>query len=341
MSTTQHHAYDLTDVVPSEQLPFSASFDVDGDMSMNCTRLARTGDLLRADLDLRTGESDMQLSVLGGDQYFVDWGAYHFRRGLRLEARTDQPALQLSFQLAGSTHSVRTPFGLDFALRAGETNLVFVPSIDGRFEVASDLRGDMFEVLLSHAYFSSLAERYPQLLGDVLERTLREQPFWLSRHHLRITPAMLSVIERIRRCEADHAAGSLFLEAQVLELIALQFEQLGTQTTDGHDLSAADVDRIHHAREVLLAHLTNPPTLAELARAVGTNEHTLNRGFNAVFGSSPYAYMLEHRMERARSYVVDTDLTIAEIAFRMGYSDPAHLTNAFRKQYGHPPSTLR
>ena len=34
-------------------------------------------------------------------------------------------------------------------------------------------------------------------------------------------------------------------------------------------------------------------------------------------------------------------LTLAEIAYRSGYSDPAHFTNAFRRQYGVPPSALR
>lgn len=87
--------------------------------------------------------------------------------------------------------------------------------------------------------------------------------------------------------------------------------------------------------------MKDPPTLAELSKLVGTNEFKLKGDFKEVFGTTPYAYHLKHKLELARSYILDTDLTIAEIAYKVGYSDPAHLTNAFRKQYDIPPSELR
>jgi AraC family transcriptional regulator, transcriptional activator of the genes for pyochelin and ferripyochelin receptors len=71
------------------------------------------------------------------------------------------------------------------------------------------------------------------------------------------------------------------------------------------------------------------------------NEFKLKRGFREIFGTSPYAFLLQHKLELARNYLLDTEWSIGEIARRIGYRDPAHFTHAFRKQYGLRPSDLR
>ena len=119
------------------------------------------------------------------------------------------------------------------------------------------------------------------------------------------------------------------------------FSQTEKSSSNGHSLSSLELERIHRAKEILTDRLEDPPTLAELSKLIGTNEFKLKSGFKEVFGTSPYAYHLQHKLELARSYILDTDLTIAEISYRVGYSDPAHFTNAFRKQFDIRPSDLR
>ncbi|HEX2188419.1 MAG TPA: AraC family transcriptional regulator, partial [Longimicrobiaceae bacterium] len=232
--------------------------------------------------------------------------------------------------------------GADFHLAAGETNLVVVPPAGGTFELKQESRGEVFEVMLSHAYFAGLAARHPHLLEGFLEGMQRDAVCLLGREHPRMTPQMWGVVQRIRRHGGEHSAGSLFLEAQILELLGMQLAGLRQPPRPGGlRLSRSDVDGIHAARELLLARLADPPSLAELARHALTNEFKLKRGFKALFGTSPYAYLLEHRLELARAHLLDTEWTVAEIARRVGYSDPAHLTHAFRKRYGQRPSDLR
>ncbi|NDJ21718.1 hypothetical protein GS682_08720 [Nostoc sp. B(2019)] len=61
------------------------------------------------------------------------------------------------------------------------------------------------------------------------------------------------------------------MEAKVLELMALLVEQeveaqKGKNQT--HPLKSDDLQRIHHAREILLRNLDNPPSLVDLSRQV-------------------------------------------------------------------------
>lgn len=334
--------YRMSDLMPEAIDVLDGEFDIDGHFETRRTHAAVTGDLHRADFDVESDFGDARSSLLGTDSLLVVWTTYRMRGGVAYEARIDRPFLELCFQLDGSAHLDMGPSDEEIVFRAGENNLMYVPATSGSFGMSRDCGGSVFEVLLSTQYVEDLADRYPHLFDAHLESVSREEPFWLSGEHLRIDPRMRSVIQRIRNGDAEEAAGSLFLESQILELLALQFQQMHRPVSgNGHDLSSTDAERIRHAGDVLLGRIDDPPTLTELARIVGTNEFTLKRGFKAMFGTSPYDYLLRHKLELARSYILDTDLTIAEIAYRVGYSDPAHLTTAFRKRFELRPSDLR
>jgi AraC-like DNA-binding protein len=90
------------------------------------------------------------------------------------------------------------------------------------------------------------------------------------------------------------------------------------------------------ARELLHARLTDPPTLEELAEAVGTRPFTLLRAFRAAYGLPPHAYLTNLRVQRARE-LLDAGLRPAEVAARTGFTDQPHLTRHFKRVVGVPP----
>lgn len=93
----------------------------------------------------------------------------------------------------------------------------------------------------------------------------------------------------------------MFLEAKVIELLLLQLEQFAT-----HDcavfcsLKSADVEKMYHAKEIILNQLHIPCSLIDLARQVGTNEFTLKKGFKEVFGTNVFGMVGEMRMQHAK-----------------------------------------
>ncbi|MEC5142918.1 helix-turn-helix domain-containing protein [Chitinophaga sp. 212800010-3] len=52
-------------------------------------------------------------------------------------------------------------------------------------------------------------------------------------------------------------------------------------------------------------------------------------------------FQLEKRFELARTYLLDREKTISEIAYMLGYSSIQHFSKAFRKKYGVAPGKLR
>jgi AraC family transcriptional regulator len=63
--------------------------------------------------------------------------------------------------------------------------------------------------------------------------------------------------------------------------------------------------------------------------------------FQATTRMTPHRYVLKRRVERARELLTKTHLSIAEIAYRCGFANQAHLTLAFGKECGLTPGEYR
>lgn len=101
--------------------------------------------------------------------------------------------------------------------------------------------------------------------------------------------------------------------------------------------SVRDLRRIDEARDILIENYRNPPVIPALARRVGVNQTKLKSLFKSVYGITIHEFSKRLRMERASELLAKGDLTIAEIAYSVGYEFPASFTHAFRKFYGHSP----
>jgi AraC-like DNA-binding protein len=82
-------------------------------------------------------------------------------------------------------------------------------------------------------------------------------------------------------------------------------------------------------------------TTATMARAAGIGVSRLHALFREEHDTTPHAWLLEHRLARAREWLASTPLTIAEIALRTGFSEQSALTRALRKATGMTPAAYR
>lgn len=132
-------------------------------------------------------------------------------------------------------------------------------------------------------------------------------------------------------------ARALMLEARALELMALAASWLA-------DAPAAPSRPPRHlaharrARELLDAQLAAPPTLAVLARQVGTNARTLTAAFRETHGVSIASYVTRQRLEQAHAWLLQ-GMPVGAVAHRVGYT-PAHLSNAYLRHYGIRPQAV-
>jgi len=160
-------------------------------------------------------------------------------------------------------------------------------------------------------------------------------------HEQPMAPALSRLLDEILYAGARGPSRRLMLEAKGLELLAVLIDELTLASEAMSPLGSRDIERLHRARRLLLERMDSPPGLPELSRLVGLNEFKLKAGFRSLFGTSVFGYLRAGRMEQARRLLVQRDLTVSEVAARVGYVNPSKFATAFRKHFGLPPSALR
>ncbi len=71
------------------------------------------------------------------------------------------------------------------------------------------------------------------------------------------------------------------------------------------------------------------------------SSYYFGRLFKQSMNMTLYQYLIQCRLEEARRLLRTTDLPIAEIASRTGFSSHSHLTTLFKKQFSVAPSAYR
>jgi AraC-like DNA-binding protein len=78
-----------------------------------------------------------------------------------------------------------------------------------------------------------------------------------------------------------------------------------------------------------------------LARVAHVSPAHFSREFRATFGESPHRYLQRRRVERAMELLRETDRSVTEICFDVGFSSLGTFSRTFRAIVGEPPSSYR
>lgn len=88
-------------------------------------------------------------------------------------------------------------------------------------------------------------------------------------------------------------------------------------------------------------HLSQPISLDTMAQVAGLSRSGLIWKFNRQFKTTPQQYFIQLRMELAKQLLLESDLSISNIAEKCGYDDIYYFSNAFRKNVGVSPTAFR
>jgi AraC-like DNA-binding protein len=144
-------------------------------------------------------------------------------------------------------------------------------------------------------------------------------------------PDLAAVARRIRvagsRLEAEEALANLVAAA-----VALAPSSAPLLRDEGSVARG-----VHHAREFLAAHACENLTLAEVARQAAMNKFVLVRRFRRQFGTTPHAFLMAARLERAR-WLLAGGLSASDVGAATGFADQAHFSRWFKRHYGTTPA---
>ncbi|HEX2283917.1 MAG TPA: AraC family transcriptional regulator, partial [Mycobacterium sp.] len=140
--------------------------------------------------------------------------------------------------------------------------------------------------------------------------------------------------ELTARQEGYRQAAIAHLTLLLIDLARLASDVVGDLRQSGEPLLAevfAVIDERH----------TEPLSLRDVAREVGMTPGHLTTVVRRRTGRTVQEWIIERRMAESRRLLADTDLPVAEVARRVGISDPGYFSRLFRRTHGTSPRTWR
>jgi len=109
---------------------------------------------------------------------------------------------------------------------------------------------------------------------------------------------------------------------------------------EGDDLQHTD-ELIVEVQLAMQRRLQSPLRMVELAREFGLSPRSFDRRFREATGKSPLAYLQQQRIKVAKDLLTSTNLSIGEIAYRVGYADYGHFARLFERALTVGPGEYR
>ena len=154
--------------------------------------------------------------------------------------------------------------------------------------------------------------------------------------------ALNFILHQIINCQADGDVLELFIEGKVTELLisAMSFVQ-EEQTGLSVKLDRTDIRGLKKSATYMRNHLKEYPSNKDLAQLANMSPSRYLLAFRKYYGTTPYAYMKEHRMNEALILLKDSTLSIRTVAEKVGYTKQGHFAKLFREAYGVSPKKYR
>jgi transcriptional regulator GlxA family with amidase domain len=244
----------------------------------------------------------------------------------------------------------------------GPANIVFVcGGIDVANSVTPELVGQLRRLAQRHVALGSLCTGGYALAKAGLLDKYRAVIHWENMSALReqfprvVFSDQLFVIDRDRyTCSGGIAPLDLMLNIinehhgrDIAPMISDQFilDRIRNDQDRQHVPLQARVGLFHEnlieAAALMEANIEEPLSLDEIASLVGVSRRQIERLFKRYVGEVPTKYYLDMRLRRSRELLLQTSMSVMEIAVACGFQSPPHFSKCYRNMFGHTPSAER
>ena len=159
-------------------------------------------------------------------------------------------------------------------------------------------------------------------LNEIMERETDEQRYEKQQQVFSHVEELLDAVSKLGAVGQEHSR--LNPEVRELEIVSLD-EKLVKGATDyvEGNLDNADI------------------TVETMAEALGMSRVHLYKRLTAITGMSPSEFIRQIRLRHAEQLLSRSQLTVAEVAYKVGFNNPRYLSKYFKEQYGVMPSEYK
>ncbi len=157
---------------------------------------------------------------------------------------------------------------------------------------------------------------------------------------IRADPAVEHVFSELYKVPSAVRRGYIRVKVLELLLVLTGLEPMKASDKPAY-FPAVQIETVKQIHSFLVDHFSEHYTIHALSEQFDISPTVMKKCFRGVYGDSVYAYMKKYRLQIAEQLLRESDLTIGEIAGRIGYLNPNKFTSAFCTAYGVPPTAYR
>lgn len=213
--------------------------------------------------------------------------------------------------------------------------LLYNPQRDLPIEVAVNSHSWVLSVLLPIKKFHSLFSREASSISFLSEEN-KDRKYYKD---ALISPSMAIVLNQLMNYNLHPSVMPLYFKGKAYELLSLYFNRPAEADVEQCPflVDEDNVAKIKRAKEIIIARMSEPPTLQELAHEIQLPINKLKEGFKQIYGDSVFSFLFDYKMEVARKLLATGSHNVNEVGLRVGYSTASHFITAFKKKYGTTP----
>jgi AraC-like DNA-binding protein len=243
--------------------------------------------------------------------------------------------IQFHFCLKGSASlsfndgTYRLPLKEDMSL------LLYNPQRDLPLDITVNSHSWVLSVLLPIKKFHSLFSREANYISFLSDEN-KDRKYYKDGT---ISPSMAIVLNQLFNFNLHPSVKPLYFKGKCYELLSLYFNRPSNADVEQCPflVDEENVAKIKKAKEIIINHMAEPPTLRELSKEINLPLNKLKEGFKQLYGDSVFSFLFDYKMEVARQLLASGSYNVNEVGLKVGYSTASHFIAAFKKKYGTTP----
>lgn len=160
-------------------------------------------------------------------------------------------------------------------------------------------------------------------------------------HYVQLDTKIITALELMELKSIPQETKIPYLLGKSYELMALVLDVIENRSKDHtFKFTAIEIEKLLRVRGFILGDWKNPPTTQRVGKFLGMSPTKAKVMFKQFYGKPIYKYFNERRLEEAMKIILAREHTIAEISRVLGFKNPSHFSESFKKKYNVLPKRL-
>ncbi|KAA1242706.1 AraC family transcriptional regulator [Aquimarina sp. RZ0] len=157
----------------------------------------------------------------------------------------------------------------------------------------------------------------------------------------------LKIADQIKQLQESYESGiirTLSIEGQLNLILAMQMLEHNNYENGlalPESLSKEDIKKIHNLSVFIIDNISEPLSVQSLATKAGMSPKKLQLGFRVLYSKSVNEYIRQLKLEISRDFIKNTDDSISEIVYNIGFKSRSYFSKIFSERYGILPTEYR